>query len=150
MKPLLVLDCHYLMHRAFHAAPDLSWEGKLTGAIYGFFKTLGALKDEFSSDRFVFCFESPHLFRRDVFPGYKRRRHAPDPKEHKAKLHLTLQIAELRKRLLTQVGFKNVFCEEGYESDDLMAQLAADAPEETILVTSDSDLYQCLRSNVLL
>ena len=151
MKPLLVLDVHYLMHRAFHAAPDLSWQGKLTGAIYGFFKTLGALKDEFSSDRFAFCFEHPHLLRRDIYPDYKRKRRTVlAPGENRARLHLALQITELRKRLLPRVGLKNVFCEDGYESDDLMAALALDAKGETILVTSDSDMYQCLRPTVMI
>jgi 5'-3' exonuclease len=151
VKTWLVLDVHYLCHRAFHTSGDLAWKGKSTGVIFGFLKSITFLKDEFQTDRVAFCFEHPHLFRRDVFPGYKRRRAAERTTEEKKALEsLAIQISELRLKYLPKIGFKNVFRFNGMESDDIMAAIAENLPEdeEAILVTADADLLQCLRPNV--
>ncbi len=145
-EPLLVLDVHYLCHRAFHTMKELSWKGKATGVVFGFLKSLTSLKDEFQTDRVAFCFEHPHLFRSDLYPAYKMKR----AKNRTPEEILSDQIFQLYKNLLPMIGFKNIFCFYGMESDDIMAQIAEDTKEddETILVTADSDLFQCLRENV--
>lgn len=152
MKTWLVLDVHYLCHRAFHTAKGLSWKGKPTGVIFGFLKSIAFLKDELQSDNVAFCFEHPHLFRRDVYPGYKLRRRTREKTEEEKQSYneLTIQISELHKRYLPKIGFKNIFCYHGMESDDIMAAIALNCPpdEEVILVTADSDMFQCLRPNV--
>jgi DNA polymerase I len=152
---LIVLDCHYLCHRAFHVS-DLSWQGRATGVLYGFLRSLVSIQDEFSSDRLAFCFEGARhkLLRRKILPTYKDRREEKrtykDREIVKARSDLEKQIATLRDEILPSVGFKNIFCYPGYESDDIMANIALYTPEneETILVTADHDLFQCLRSNV--
>lgn len=152
MKTWLVLDVSYLCHRAFHVNKGLSWKGISTGVVFGFLKSVTFLKDEFQTDRVAFCFEHPHLFRRDLYPSYKRKRSAQErTEEEKESYHvLSIQISELRRRYLPRIGFKNIFCHYGMESDDIMASIALNCPEdeEVILVTADSDLLQCLRSNV--
>jgi len=150
-QPLLVLDVHYLCHRAFHAQGDLSWGVKPTGVIFGFLKGIKAFKEEFQTDRVAFCFEHPHLYRRDIYPEYKRKRAADrTPTEKKAYTALSIQINELHRRYLPRIGFKNIFAYDGMESDDIMAEIALSAKpdEDVILVTTDSDLWQCLRDNV--
>lgn len=149
-KTWLILDVSFLCHRAFHAMPELSHKGKSSGVVFGFFKTLVDLKDEFNTDRVVFCFEHKHLFRRDVYPTYKQRRHrqgAP-PEEQEARKAIGIQISELQNRHLPRIGFKNIFSFRGMESDDIMAKIAQEESDEIVLVTGDSDLLQCLRSNV--
>lgn len=152
MKTWLVIDVSYLCHRAFHTTKDLSWKGKATGVVFGFLKSISALKDDFQTDNIAFCFEHPYLFRREVFPAYKKKRHTRElsPDETKAMEGLSIQIHELRKRYLPRIGFKNVFCYRGFESDDIMAAIAYSTRDEVILVTADQDLYQCLRENVSL
>jgi len=150
-SPLLVLDTHYLCHRAFHSTGELSWQGRATGVIFGFLNSISALKDEFQTDRIVFCFEHSHLHRRDIYPDYKYKR-AKNRTEQEKKNYsaLAIQISELRQRYLPKIGFKNIFCFRGMESDDIMAALAASysSTQEVILVTSDADLWQCLGPNV--
>lgn len=150
MMPLLVLDCHYLCHRAFHTSRELSFAGRPTGVVFGFLKSIGALKDEFQTDLVAFCFEDKKLYRRDIYPNYKRRRGQKQrtPEEQKAYEGLALQISELRQRYLPKIGFKNVFCFQGMESDDIMAAIAKSHKGEVILITSDSDLLQCLSDTV--
>ena len=152
MNPWLVIDVSYLCYRAFYTTKDLSWKGKATGTIFGFLKSITALKDQFATDTVAFCFEHPHLLRRDIYPAYKAHRHAKQrsPLEEQALKGLREQIKSLRKDYLPRIGFKNVFCSDGYESDDIMAAIAFSAPKEqdVVLVTADADLWQCLRSNV--
>lgn len=150
--PWLILDCHYICHRAFHTAKNLSWKGISTGVVFGFLKSITSLKDEFQTDRVVFCFEHPHLFRRDVYPEYKRRRNTKERTEEEKKSYesLVIQISELRRRYLPKIGFKNVFSFRGMESDDIMAAVAMNLPkgDSAIIITADHDLYQCLGPNV--
>jgi hypothetical protein len=54
----------------------------------------------------------------------------------------------LKNRYLPKIGFRNIFCFRGMESDDIMAAIAANSTDNIILVTSDSDLFQCLREDV--
>lgn len=150
--PLLVLDTHYLAHRAFHVSKDLSWGGVATGVIYGFLKSVISLGDEFQTDRMAFCFEHPILYRRNIYPAYKRKRYSKEYTKEEEKQYADFkgQIKALRKRYLSMIGFRNVFCVKGMESDDVMAAIALsiDPSDSAILVTADSDLYQCLRSNI--
>lgn len=153
--PLIVLDCHYLCHRAFHSQPrSLEWKGRATGVIYGFLQTIGQLQKEFNSPRIAFCFESKTLKRKAIYPNYKQsridKREEGDADAKKAYNELTVQIAELRERHLRKIGWRNVFSFEGMEADDIMASIAQnkDTDDEVILVTGDSDLWQCLSSSV--
>lgn len=152
MRTWLVLDTHFLCHRAFHMAGDMEWKGKVTGVIFGFLKSLTFLKDEFQTDNVAFCFEGKTLHRKTIYPAYKeaRRNVKRTPEEVIAYQNLAIQISELRKRYLPKIGFKNIFCWDGMESDDIMAAIAQryGDTEEVILVTSDADLFQCLRPGV--
>lgn len=152
MKTWLIFDTHYLCHRAFHTTRDLSWKHRPTGVIYGFLKSVEHFQSEFQTDNLAFCFEHPHLFRKDAYRPYKARRQGPDrtQDEIKALGELAVQIKELRTRHLPRIGFQNIFCCRGMESDDLMAAIAFGLPanEDAILITADHDMYQCLLPNV--
>jgi len=154
MKRWLILDVHYLCHRAFHTTHGLTHNEKATGVVLQFLKSIASLKDELRSDRIAFCFEHPHLFRRDVYPTYKQKRKTVErtDEEKVAYQGLVLQISELQKRYLPKIGFKNIFASQGMESDDVMAEIAATygKDDEVVLVTADHDLYQCLAPNVMI
>lgn len=152
--PLLVLDCHYLCHRAFHVHKNLEWNGVASGVVFGFLKTILTLKKEFQTDRIAFCFEGRNLLRKKIYPEYKAKRvreYSPEETEARGDLHR--QIQKLAKDYLPRIGFRNIFQYDGYESDDVMAQIclhlaSIGSPRQIILVTSDSDMYQCLSDTV--
>lgn len=148
----LVVDVPYLCHRIFHQTKNLSWEGQATGTIFGFFKTLQYLQDTLGGDHIAFCFEGAPLLRKKLYPGYKQRRHSQTltPEELEERRRLDEQIERLYRDYLPRIGWQNVFRLVGYESDDLMAVIARDLPEEqeAILITGDLDLLQCLRPHV--
>ena len=152
MKTWLILDVHYLCHRAFHTTRGLTNKDIPVGVIFGFLKSLSSLKNDFGTEHLAFCFEHPRLFRRDIYPGYKRKRQQQErtPEEAAAYSELIVQIAELKKKYLPMMGMENVFSYRGMESDDIMAQIALSQRDkaEVVLVTSDNDLLQCLAPNV--
>ena len=149
-SPLLVLDAHYLCHRAFHSQRGLTWDGVPTGVLYGFLKGIIHLKELFLTDRVAFCFEGHNVLRKVEFKDYKAKRslgHGEDPEKIEARKELHTQVNKLREVYLHEIGFRNIFFHPSYESDDIMAQLAT-RDDDVILVTSDADMYQCLRPNV--
>lgn len=154
MTTWLCIDVSCICHRAWHALPQLGWKGRSTEVIYGFLNSVALLRKEFSTDNIAFCFDSKTSKRRDLFPGYKRRRGRvlEDPAKAKSRKELHEQIDALRLRHLPSAGFTAVFYWPGLESDDILAAIAKTVAgkrdQEAILVTSDSDLWQCLRANV--
>ena len=152
MKRWLILDVHNLCWRCWHVNTHLSFKGQSTSVVFLFFKSLSYLKDELASDRVAFCFDHPYAARRKFFPAYKanRRKQELTKDEAQVRSDMSRQIAKLRLHWLPMVGFKNIFYREGMEADDLMASLALNLSkeDEAVLITSDADLWQCLRSNV--
>jgi len=151
MTPLLIIDVHNLIYRAFHALGGrLTDEGSSVDVTYSFLQTLGVLQRNFGTERFAFCFDHKVSYRRQIFPEYKqKRKQAAITTEVEMRKSLASQIRRLREVHLPQLGFRNIFRERGMESDDLMAAIVRSRPDdEMILITSDSDLLQCLRKNV--
>lgn len=149
----LILDCHYLCHRAFHTTRSLSHRGQKTGMLFGFFNTVTHLKDHFQTDRAVFCFESSQLKRSEIYPAYKKKRKKAvlTEEERISYQEFAVQLSQLKKRYLPKIGFENVLEVRGYESDDIMAVLArrlSKKGDEVVIVTADSDLWQCIDERV--
>jgi 5'-3' exonuclease len=55
------------------------------------------------------------------------------------------QFDDLIEDVLPGMGFKNVFDQNGYEADDLIAWIVNRFPENYVIVSSDEDLWQLLR-----
>ena len=121
---LLLIDGNNLFHRAYHAIPYLTnKEGEATNAVFGFSNMLKKAIDEVSS-RFVACAfdtQAP-TFRHIEFEKYKAQRISPPP-------DLYPQLPKVKK-VLDAYGIK-YFEKEGFEADDLLATLAAQALRKT-------------------
>ena len=132
--------------------PEFQHGGEATGIIYGFLRYLSMLQRELQTRNLIFCWDSKTSKRRDIFPDYKKKRRAKDytPEEEKFEIAFRHQMKMLRIRYLKKIGFRNVFVQPGYESDDIMASICKDlkSDERGIIVTSDKDLLQCIRTNV--
>lgn len=156
MNPVIVLDVNYLCWRAYHTTGkmNLSFGGAATGVLFGFFRGLKVLTDQFASDQFAFCFDHGHNIRKDVFPGYKagRANKILTPEEKAGIGQMRVQLEALKDSLLHEIGFRNVFFEEGYEADDLIASIAVNRKKgtELVIVSGDRDLFQVLDPDVCL
>lgn len=150
-RKYLILDCNYLCHRAKHTTGDLSFGGSATGVMYGFLKSLSGFQDLFRTSNFVFCWDSKTSKRKEIYPEYKANRDKKEYTDEEIEFDRAFrkQMKKLRTTYLSMIGFRNVFVQRGYESDDIIASICDNlAGEEGVIITSDKDLYQCINPNV--
>lgn len=155
-KPWLLLDCNYLAHRSFHSLGDtLTFNETPTAVIYGFLRDVTILMEEFSTDRVVFAWDFGYGKRLELLPGYKssrERSHQNDTEEEKqSRSNFQYQVRKLRELYLRNLGFRNVYFQEGYEADDIIASIVRNTltPDDTaIIVSTDKDLWQLINVNV--
>jgi DNA polymerase I len=141
-RPLLaLLDGHSLAYRAFFALPDdlRTTTGQLTNAVYGFTSMLIKLLSEHRPDQIAVLFDQGRPAERlAILPEYKAGR-AETPDEFRSQLPLIVEVLEA-------LAIPHVAM-EGVEADDLIATyatLAAGAGLDTLVVTGDRDVFQCI------
>ncbi len=154
----LVLDSNFLCYRAKTAMANmaLSYNDIDTTIIYSFLKQVLSLSKRFDTKQIIFCWDSKKSIRRmKYFSGYKIKRiekRKIKTKEEKALDYTAYQqFTELRKYVLPELGFKNIFLQSGYESDDIIATVINDNKEDhNIIVARDNDLLQLLNANTVI
>lgn len=152
-KRWLLFDCNYMCYRAMFTRGKLVNNDEPVGVIYGFLGDVAFLMDEFKTSNVAFAWDYGRGKRLEIFPGYKGTRRIDQLTEEEQQLRdaMKVQVAKLRDKYLRQLGFRNVYREEGYEADDILASLAVNHPDnndELIIVTADKDLFQVIRENV--
>lgn len=132
---ILLLDSNSLMHRAYHALPNLkSSKGLYTGAIYGFLSILLKIIKEQNPTHIAAAFDlHGPTFRHEMYKEYKATRKPMDEE-------LRQQVEPL-KELITAMGIKIVSL-QGYEGDDILGTLSKRFDDECIIVTGDRDSFQ--------
>jgi 5'-3' exonuclease len=146
---------------------NMIFQGIGTGAIYGVLREIVLLKERFASPdteiAVVFCFDGKNPDRKAYYPAYKANRiregkeclHGKSREEiiaqvrkanriREGKENLYRQMDELQNDVLPNCGFRNIFCEEGYEADDLLAFFASRIKDHVVLVSEDHNLHQCI------
>ena len=147
----MVVDGNNLCSRMFFVMPGMSAPGtnEQRGAIHGFLTQVRKLREQFNATRLAFCFDADAdtYRRKDLFGGYK----VLNPNGGmgtKDKKFLRPQIKRLREEILPALGFRNVFRQDGYEADDLVAACCNSYQvKEAVIVSSDKDLFQCLSTH---
>ncbi len=132
---ILLLDSNSLMHRAYHALPNLkSSKGLYTGAIYGFLSILLKIIKEQNPTHIAAAFDlHGPTFRHEMYKDYKATRKPMDEE-------LRQQVEPL-KELITAMGIKIVSM-QGYEGDDILGTLSKRFDDDCIIVTGDRDSFQ--------
>ncbi len=132
---ILLLDSNSLMHRAYHALPNLkSSKGLYTGAIYGFLNILLRLIKEQKPTHIAAAFDlKGPTFRHEMYSDYKATRKPMDEE-------LRQQVEPL-KDLISLMGIKIVSL-QGYEGDDILGTLSKRFDDECVIVTGDRDSFQ--------
>jgi DNA polymerase-1 len=139
---LLLLDGHSLAYRAFFALPVENFAtttGQPTNAVYGFTAMLiNVLRDEKPTRVAVAFDRSEPTFRHEQYVEYKAgRTKAPD--EFRSQVSLIFEV-------LDALGIRHLSV-PGYEADDVIATLAAEAEAEgcnVLIVTGDRDTFQLI------
>ena len=146
-KRVLLVDGNNILHQSFHKFEKLkSTDGKPSGAIFGFFKSLHMYIDRFQPDDVYITFDNGHSPLRDkLLPNYKgHRKNISYDRESlfKQKAVIIKILRILRIKYLYDK--KNI---TGYEGDDLLAYIFFKKlnPEWSVtIVSSDKDFNQLL------
>ncbi len=148
VKKLLVIDGNSILNRAFYGIrPLTNKDGLYTNAIYGMItiimRHVEALKPDYCA--VAFDLKAP-TFRHNMYDLYKANRTGM-PEE------LAVQLP-YAKECMTHLGF-SVLSMEGYEADDILGTLSAEAEREDVqayVLTGDRDSLQLIgdKTKVLL
>jgi len=143
---LLLLDGHSLAYRAFFALPVENFStstGQSTNAVYGFTSMLiNVLRDEQPTHVAVAFDVSRQTFRTEEYAEYKAGRSAT-PSEFKGQVSLLHEVLDALHIPYVEV--------EGFEADDVIATLTAQARAEgmeVLICSGDRDALQLVRDDV--
>lgn len=118
-------------HAAFHADVDIE------AMIRGFQKRARRPPNVFAA------LEGPgETWRARLFPGFKAGREEKDEE-------LVEMLASL-PGIFSRCGIRTVTAPSGYEADDVLATMAANASGRVMILTADTDLIQVVSDNVFL
>lgn len=150
-NPVMIVDGLNVFMRHFCANPSMSSNGDHVGGFVGFIKGLGILCENFSPSKVIVAWESGgNLRKRSVMSSYKSGRRPASLNRYydddipATSTNHTMQVSLLVKALsnlpITQIYVKNC------EADDVIGYLARYIYKdtETIVVSSDRDLYQLI------
>ena len=143
-ESLYLIDAHSLIYQVFHALPRMSSpDGLPTNAVFGFAKDILYLSKECKPTYLVVAFDVPgKIFREEIAPDYKGHR-APMPDD------LQLQIPMIRQML--EAMRVPILGMQGFEADDVIATVAAEAERQGIdvfICSSDKDCRQLLSEHI--
>src|SRR5947209_3341851 len=122
-RKLMLIDGHALVHRAFHAIPELSTSsGELTNAVFGFTNIVLKEISELRPTHIVMALDRPSpTFRHREFAGYKATRAATPPP-------LVSQFQRVRE--VAEAMHIAIYEVDGFEADDVLGTLAQQAEQQ--------------------
>lgn len=138
-KRLVLLDTHAILHRAYHALPELSSsKGEPTGALYGLISMLVKIITDLGPDYIVAAYDLPGAtYRHDAFDGYKAKR-------AKTEDALVAQIKRARD-VLAAFGIP-LYEKPGFEADDVIGTIVEKVKHkhdlEVVIASGDMDTLQ--------
>ncbi len=144
-EKLLLIDGHSLMFRAFYGMPlNMTGPGGVhTNAVYGFLTILNKVIEAEKPDYLAVAFDlAAPTFRHKLYPDYKGNR-GPAPAEFHEQMPL---IREVLKSMQIPV-----LSAEGWEADDLLGTLSAQAEQQGIdaeILSGDRDLLQTVTDHI--
>ena len=150
MKRITILDVSALLHSAKHSIGKkkaLSYKDQYVFVIYGF------LLMHSRPDIVVFALDSTSSIRKNkLYRQYKGNRDDSKKTDEQKRLDdlSRPQFRVVKEEIIPGLGYKNVFEAEGYEADDIIASVCQKYKDCGIcIVTSDSDMYQLIRPNIV-
>ena len=141
-KKLAIIDGKSVFYRGYYAMPNLSTkDGTPTGGVYGFCAMALELIKRYKPDYVCVAWDKPKTNIRKrlaIYPEYKAGR-KPAPPDFYAQIPILHEVLEAFNWPLYEY--------DDYEADDIMCSLSKKASSEgieTMLISSDLDMLQCL------
>ncbi len=144
MGTTMLLDAASMYFRAFYGVPQETMrapDGTPVNAVRGLLDMIATLLRARHPDRLFACMDATWrpAFRVQAIPSYKTHRANPDGSEQIPD-GLTVQLPVI-VAVLDAAGIAMKWA-DGYEADDIIGTLAAQATEPVEVVTGDRDLFQ--------
>ncbi len=133
-KPLLVLiDSHAIIHRAYHALPDLTdAKGEPAGALYGLSTMLVKLIKELKPEYVVAAYDlAGPTHRHEIYEDYKGTR---------AKTEDSLIDQITRSRDIFKIFHIPIYEAKGFEADDVIGTLATTLKSQFNIIIASGDM----------
>ena len=159
----LLIDANNMCHRCFWAQQELSYKGKQTNVVFGFFKQLVHLHKEYPDHFRIIAWDGGYARRLEeskkgveagIIPSeYKASRHNQEIDDEKKALLESLyeQMREVESSLplirCLQVR------KEGYEADDIIntyVQTYRKWNSHCVIVSTDRDFFQLLAPGIVI
>lgn len=141
-KKLAIIDGKSVFYRGYYAMPNLSTkDGTPTGGVYGFCAMALELIKKLKPDYVCVAWDKPKTNIRKrlaIYPDYKAGR-KPAPPDFYAQIPILHEVLAAFNWPLYEL--------DDYEADDIMCSLSKRAAKEgieTMLISSDLDMLQCL------
>jgi DNA polymerase-1 len=144
---LYLVDGYALIYRAFYAMisrPLTTSKGENTSAPYGLARFLIDVLDNHRPDYLAVVFDAGDSFRTELHPEYKATREKM-PDELEASLPRCRELVEAFRVPVVEA--------EGWEADDVIGTLAAEAEKaglQTVIISGDKDFYQLIDQRIWL
>lgn len=148
-----VIDVSSLAYRCWFAAAPTLWRDQPFMLFTFLRNSCMRLQDELCVDTLAFCFDGGYDYRKEKWPDYKKPRKERTAGDDHAIRQLREmffdQIRAFRENHLPMIGVKNVFWQQGFEADDLIAACVRSLSnaKKVYVVSSDEDLYQLIEGN---
>jgi 5'-3' exonuclease len=143
MGTTMLLDSASMYFRAFYGVPETMTapDGTPVNAVKGLLDMITRLLRARHPTRLIACMDASWrpAFRVAALPSYKAHRANPDGSEQVPD-GLTVQLPIIVD-VLSAIGITMAWA-DGYEADDIIGTLAAQASEPVEAVTGDRDLFQ--------
>jgi 5'-3' exonuclease len=144
MGSLMLLDAASLYYRAFYGVPETitAPDGTPVNAIRGLLDMITRLVRGRSPGRLIACWDMDWrpAFRVEAIPAYKAHRAEEDGVTEQTPPGLAVQVPMI-EQVLTAAAVP-IAGAPGYEADDVIGTLAAQADGPVEVVTGDRDLFQ--------
>lgn len=138
-KRIVLLDTHAIVHRAYHALPELTGpQGTPTGALYGLVSMLLKIVSDLAPDYIAACYDlKGPTIRHEAYEEYKAGRVKTDDA-------LALQLDSSRE--VFEAFSIPTYERDGFEADDLLGTIAHELKEtkevDVIIASGDMDMLQ--------
>ncbi|MCP5498632.1 MAG: DNA polymerase I [Leptospiraceae bacterium] len=149
MNKLIVIDGHAFAFRAYYAFQTAGLRNSLTGepsgAVFGFFRMLFKVLNDFEFTHLALTFDpGTPLERNKIYSEYKANR-KPMPEDLKPQIAKILSMSK-------NLGFP-VLSIPGHEADDIIGTIAknfSDSKTKVYIFSGDKDMYQLLENENIL
>lgn len=152
-KTFLIIDTTYLCYRSFYSTGGGGKrEGLENGVVFGILRDIPYFQELHNASGIVFCFDHGISIRSKQFLFYKKARQEVEERDWNNRKKIFLeQIKILKETILKEIGFKNIFYQDGYEADDFIASSCfSSGDHQCIIIGSDRDFFQLLSPRVIM